>query len=142
MNKITELWKIFKKATDYFFFKVGNTFRRRKIEAVYYNKHMDEIVVHLEDCSYTEVFCGRRIALCKKNHIFGKRYIGFALYGIRHFLITQQLEMYGPRQVGDILEKMVERCPAEEFPSERLAVILRILEKHELGVDIPDPVKR
>ena len=143
MEKIRELTQIIWKKLKYHLQCFRTTFKRRNvISSARYNKHLDQIDVHIEDCSFSEVYCGRRIALLEKNYDYFRRYVGFSLYGVRHFIITYQLPMSGEQRVKDILNKMVEKCPAEEFPRERLAVIRKISAKHAFEVYIPEPVKR
>jgi hypothetical protein len=90
----------------------------------------------VEDCSFTEIYCGKRLALIQKNHVFGKKYVGFKMFGIRHFLLTNKVEILGTHYVADILEKMIEACP-NEVPKENLKTIKKILKNKYLRIYIP-----
>jgi len=128
--------QVTKKRIGYFLFKVRNTFFVNSDKYSYYDKHLDEIVVG-EDCSYSEIYCGKRVALLEKNHVFGKKHIGFMIFGVRHFLLTCQVDMFETQKVNDILEKMRELCPKNEFPQERLKIIHSMIQKSNLEVYVP-----
>jgi hypothetical protein len=137
MKKITGASRVIKKRIDYFLFKVSNTLLAVNIKYGYYDKHLDEINIRTEDCSFTEIYCGKRIALLKKNHVFGKKYIGFMIFGVRHFFLTHQIDMFEMQKAGDILKKMIELCPDNEFSKQQLKIIHKILRKYNVEVYIP-----
>jgi hypothetical protein len=141
MKEIMGVLQVIKKRIDYFLFKVSNTLFARNIRCGYYDKHLDEINVRIEDCSFSEIYCGKRIALMEKNHIFGKKYMGFMIFGVRHFLLTHQVNMCGMHEVKNILQEMVELCSKDEFPSNEMKIIYKILRKNNPKIFIP-PISR
>lgn len=103
----------------------------------YYTAGLDEITVLTSDCSFSEKHCSKRMALLQKTHYKNKRYIGFRIFGIRHFMHEHKIDLSGRKRVSAVLKKMLLLCPEHEFPENHKVVMLKMLKQKCFYVDIP-----
>ena len=83
----------------------------------------------MPDCSYTEKRISKALAILEANYpeMEESKYIGFEIWGIRHFCTTYQKSYRGKTSLAELLEAMwtVYQCPTN-FKDEILRLLIQV----------------